>query len=68
MTRRRHQLSRSLDRLKDAVKSAAVEGLRALITPRMILLALLGVLLFLCGLVYGLWLIIRFRHRDPGVG
>ncbi len=45
--------------------------LRALlppITPMFILLALLGVLLFLCGLVYGVWLIIRFRHRHPEGG
>ncbi len=36
------------------------------ITPRFVLLALLGVLLFCCGLVYGVWLIIRLRHRQPG--
>ncbi len=38
------------------------------ITPRFVLLALLGVLLFGCGLVYGVWLMIRLRHRHPGQG
>ena len=68
MTRRTRPL---FGRLKDAVKSAAAEGLRALIpriTLRLILLALLGVLLFLCGLIYGVWLIIRYRHHDPAIG
>jgi len=32
-------------------------------TPRVILRALLGVLLFFCGIVFGVWLIIRFRRR-----
>ncbi len=71
VTRRRHRLSHWLERLKDAVKPAAAARLRALlppITPKLILLALLGVLLFLCGLVYGAWLIVRFRYRDPHVG
>lgn len=36
------------------------------ITPTFVFLALLGVLLFLCGLGYGVWLIIRFRRRHPG--
>jgi hypothetical protein len=36
------------------------------VTPRLVLLALLGILLFGCGLVYGVWLIIRSRHRQPG--
>ncbi len=46
----------------------AMRRLRALIppiTPTFVLLALLGVLLFGCGLGYGVWLIIRFRHRHP---
>ena len=71
MTRGRHRPLHGFGRLKDAVKSAAAQRLRALlprITPRLILLGLLGVLLFLCGLAYGIWLIIRFRHRDPGIG
>ena len=31
--------------------------------PRVILRALLGVLIFFCGIVFGAWLIIRFRRR-----
>jgi len=41
-------------------------GLRALLPPitlRLILRALLGVLLFLCGIVLGAWLIFRFRRH-----
>jgi hypothetical protein len=40
---------------------------RALIppmTPRMFFLALLGVLLFFCGLVLGIWFIIRYRRYE----
>jgi len=33
-------------------------------TPRLILRVLLGVLLFFCGIVFGIWLIIRFRRLD----
>ena len=33
------------------------------ITPRLILRALLGALLFLCGIVLGAWLIFRFRRH-----
>ena len=46
--------------------AAAGGQLRALIlpmTPRVILRALLGVFLFLCGIVFGVWLIIRFRRH-----
>lgn len=32
-------------------------------TPRVIFRALLGVFLFLCGIVFGIWLIIRFRRH-----
>jgi len=32
-------------------------------TPKVIFRALLGVLLFFCGIVFGAWLIIRFRRR-----
>ena len=45
--------------------AAAGRQLRALIppiTPRLIFRALLGVLLFFCGIVFGAWLIIRFRR------
>jgi hypothetical protein len=50
---------------------AAASQLRTLtppVTPKLILLAILGVLLFLCGIVYGVWQIIRFRryHADGG--
>lgn len=71
VARGRHRLRRKFWRLWDAVKPAAAEQLRALkprITLRLVLLALLGVLLFLCGLGYGIWLIFRYRHRDPGIG
>lgn len=46
--------------------AAAGRQLRALIpsiTPRVILRALLGVLVFFCGIVFGVWLIIRFRRH-----
>lgn len=46
--------------------AAAARQLRALIlpiTPRVIFRALLGVFLFLCGIVFGIWLIIRFRRH-----
>jgi hypothetical protein len=47
--------------------AAAGRQLRALMppmTPRVIFRALLGVLLFLCGIVFGAWLIIRFRRHS----
>jgi hypothetical protein len=34
------------------------------VKPRLVILALLGVLLFLCGPVYGIWLIIRSRRHE----
>jgi hypothetical protein len=50
--------------------AAARRRLRALIppiTPRLIFRAILGVLLFFCGIVFGAWLIFRFRrHGHPG--
>jgi len=33
------------------------------VTPRLIFRALLGVLFFLCGIVFGFWLIFRFRRH-----
>jgi hypothetical protein len=33
------------------------------ITPGFVLRAILGAILFLCGILYGMWLIIRFRRR-----
>lgn len=41
--------------------------MRALIppmTPGMIFRALLGVLVFFCGIVFGVWLIIRYRRHE----
>ena len=49
----------------------AARQLRSLLPPvtlKLILLAILGVLLFLCGIVYGVWLIIRFRHYHADGG
>lgn len=40
-----------------------LRGLLPPITLRLILRALLGVLLFLCGIVLGAWLIFRFRRQ-----
>lgn len=55
-----------------AEPAAAGRKLRALIppmSPKVIFRALLGVLLFFCGIVFGVWLIIRFRrhvqHTEP---
>jgi hypothetical protein len=48
------------------IGAAAGQRLRALIppiTPRVIFRALLGILLFFCGIVFGAWLIIRFRRH-----
>ena len=54
-----------------AAGSTAAKPLRALIppiTPGLILRALLGLILFFCGIVFGVWLIIRFRRLDRGNG
>lgn len=51
-----------------AVGVDGARGLRALLPPitlRLILRALLGVLLFFCGIVLGAWLIFRFRRHVP---
>jgi hypothetical protein len=50
------------------VAGRQLRGLLPPVTLKLILLAILGVLLFLCGIVYGVWLIIRFRryHADGG--
>jgi len=40
-----------------------LRGLLPPITPQLILRALLGALLFLCGIVLGAWLIFRFRRH-----
>jgi len=50
----------------DTMGAAAGQRLRALMpptTPRVIFRALLGVLLFFCGIVFGVWLIIRYRRH-----
>jgi hypothetical protein len=52
--------------VQDEPAAAAGRKLRALIppmSPRVIFRALLGVLLFFCGIVFGVWLIIRFRRH-----
>jgi hypothetical protein len=48
------------------MRASAGRQLRALVpplTPRVIFRALLGALLFFCGIAYGAWLIIRFRRH-----
>lgn len=57
------------ERLRNSVKSAGVKVFQAIrppITPALILRALLGVLLFVLGILGGVWLIIRYRRRLPG--
>lgn len=47
--------------------TAAARQLRALmppITPGVFFRALAGVLLFFCGIVWGVWLIIRYRRQS----
>ena len=49
-----------------AEQGQPAQELRSLIppmTPRVIFRALLGVLLFFCGIVLGAWLMIRFRRQ-----
>jgi hypothetical protein len=46
-----------------AMGETAARSLTPAITPIFILRALLGVLLFFCGIVFGAWLIILFRRR-----
>jgi hypothetical protein len=53
----------------EAMGATAARSLRALmppLTPKVIFLALLGVLLFSCGIILGFWLIIRFRRHQAG--
>lgn len=55
--------------LRYSVKSAATAWLRAMrppVTPVLILKVLLGIVLFLSGIVLGVWLIIRYRRRLAG--
>ena len=68
--RERHMVSK-LDSRGPAMKAAAEPQSRTLIppiTPKVIFRALFGVLLFFCGIVLGVWLIIRFRHIQDGNG
>lgn len=49
-----------------AIASTALHHIRGLIPPltlRVIARALLGVLLFFCGIVFGAWLIFRYRRQ-----
>ena len=67
MTGTPHHMRRKARSRGHAMGAAAGRQLRALIppmTPRVIFRALLGVLRFFCGIVFGIWLIIRFRRRD----
>ena len=57
------------ERLKESAKAAGMavfQAVRTPITPMLVLRALLGVLLFLFGIVAGVWLIIRYRRRLAG--
>lgn len=54
--------------LTDDMKSAVtvfIKAIRPPITPMLILKALLGIVLFFAGIIFGVWLIIRYR-RLPG--
>jgi hypothetical protein len=46
-----------------AAAGRQLRALMPLITPRVFLRGLVGVLLFFCGIVFGVWLIIRLRRR-----
>lgn len=66
MTGTRRRPSTTLRSGGSLMGATAGRQLRALIppiTPRLIFRALLGVLLFFCGIVFGAWLIIRFRRH-----
>ena len=54
----------TLNKLEPGDFAEAVKGIPGLIprTPGAIIRALLGVLLFFCGILFGVWLIIRFRR------
>ena len=55
-----------IGQLGEAKQRQPAQQLRSLIppiTPRLIFRAILGVLLFFCGIVFGVWLIIRFRRH-----
>lgn len=68
MSTTRHMRSKARSR-RHAMGAAARQQLGTLIppmTPKVILRALLGVLLFICGVVFGIWLIIRLRRPIQG--
>lgn len=62
-----------IGQLEGAEQGEPAQQPRSLLPPmtaRMIFRALLGVLLFFCGIVFGAWLIFRFRrhieeHNEP---
>jgi hypothetical protein len=68
MTSRGRQMRSTVRSCADRMRAAAGRRLRAPIppmTPRVIFRALLGLLLFWCGIAFGLCLIIRFwRHSS----
>ena len=59
-----------IGQLEGAEQGEPAQQPRSLLPPmtaRMIFRALLGVLLFFCGIVFGAWLIIRFRRHSEDV-
>lgn len=63
MTGRACRMTSRLESHGPATGETAARSLTPPLTPRAIFRALLGVLLFFCGIVFGAWLIIRFRRR-----
>jgi hypothetical protein len=59
-----NKTSHALSRVEPDDFAEAVRRTPGLIprTPGTILRALLGVLLFFCGVLFGIWLIVRFRR------
>jgi hypothetical protein len=67
MTGTRRRLMNKLRSWGSAMRATAGKQLRALIppiTPAVFFRALGGILLFFCGIVYGVWLIIRYRRHS----
>lgn len=67
MTSTGRRLRRKLRSWGYRIRMAAQRQLRALmppITPAVFFRALAGVLLFLCGIVLGVWVIIRYRRQE----
>jgi len=63
MTGGERQMTSKLESHDLAMGETAARPLTPPITPRVIFRALLGVLLFFCGIVFGVWLIFRFRRH-----